>query len=77
MRKGDDPGRVTQAVKEKAAEIQRQLPAGVEMRPFYSRDVLVRTTVTTVLRNLLEGADLSFFSCLFSFTISELLSSLR
>jgi len=58
MRKGDDPGRVTQAVKEKAAEIQRQLPAGVEMRPFYSRDVLVRTTVTTVLRNLLEGAGL-------------------
>ena len=58
MRKGENPGQVTEAVKQKAAEIQRQLPAGVEMRPFYSRDILVRTTVTTVLRNLLEGAGL-------------------
>jgi cobalt-zinc-cadmium resistance protein CzcA len=30
----------------------------VELRPYYNRDVLVRTTVTTVLRNLVEGAAL-------------------
>jgi heavy metal efflux system protein len=58
MRKGEKPGEVTAAVKRKAAEIQRHLPAGVEMHPYYSRDVLVQTTVTTVLRNLLEGAGL-------------------
>src|SRR2546428_13536179 len=32
------------------------LPSGVELRPYYSRDRLVTTTVTTVLRNLVEGA---------------------
>src|SRR5437016_8267444 len=58
MRKGESPGPVTEAVKQKAAEVQRRLPAGVVMRPFYSRDALVRTTVTTVLRNLIEGAGL-------------------
>src|SRR5207344_835282 len=40
------------------AEVQKMLPAGVEMRPYYSRDRLVQTTVTTVLRNLVEGAGL-------------------
>src|SRR4029077_2658040 len=37
-------------------EMQKLLPAGVTMRPYYSRDQLVNTTVTTVLRNLIEGA---------------------
>src|SRR5205823_10691594 len=39
-------------------EEKRMLPAGVVMRPYYSRDRLVRTTVTTVMRNLVEGAAL-------------------
>src|SRR5437879_12381144 len=34
------------------------LPAGVELYDYYSRDRLVKTTVTTVLRNLVEGAAL-------------------
>jgi len=37
-------------------EVQKLLPAGVALRPYYSRDQLVRTTVTTVMRNLIEGA---------------------
>jgi len=56
MRKGENPGIVTENVKKKVGEIQKLLPAGVELRPYYSRDRLVRTTVTTVLRNLVEGA---------------------
>jgi cobalt-zinc-cadmium resistance protein CzcA len=56
MRKGENPGIVTDRVKRKAAESQKLLPAEVELRPYYSRDQLVRTTVTTVLRNLVEGA---------------------
>ena len=56
MRKGENPGIVTEAVKAKAKEIQKLLPSGVELRPYYSRDRLVNTTVTTVLRNLIEGA---------------------
>jgi len=58
MRRGENPGRVIEGVKAKVADIQKMLPAGVEMRPYYSRDRLVQTTVTTVLRNLVEGAAL-------------------
>jgi len=58
MRKGENPGQVIEGVKRKTAEIQKMLPAGVEMRPYYSRDRLVNTTVRTVLRNLVEGAGL-------------------
>jgi len=58
MRRGENPGKVIEGVKAKVAEIQRMLPAGVELRPYYSRDRLVKTTVTTVFRNLVEGAGL-------------------
>ena len=56
MRKGENPGRVIEAVKARLPEIETHLPADVTIRPYYSRDVLVRRTVTTVLRNLVEGA---------------------
>src|SRR5437870_13880788 len=56
MRKGENPGDVTESVQAKAKEVQKLLPSGVELRPYYSRDRLVTTTVTTVLRNLVEGA---------------------
>jgi heavy metal efflux system protein len=56
MRKGENPGDVIEGVRTKIEELKRILPAGVEMRPYYSRDVLVKTTVTTVMRNLIEGA---------------------
>jgi heavy metal efflux system protein len=58
MRKGENPGRVIEAVKARFPEIEKLLPADVKIRPYYSRDVLVRRTVTTVLRNLVEGAGL-------------------
>ncbi|PYN38474.1 MAG: CusA/CzcA family heavy metal efflux RND transporter [Candidatus Rokuibacteriota bacterium] len=58
MRKGENPGRVIDALKIALPEIQKLLPSGVELRPYYSRDVLVKRTVTTVLRNLMEGAGL-------------------
>ena len=58
MRKDENPGQVIEGVKAKLAEIRDLLPAGVELRPYYSRDRLVRATVTTVLTNLVEGAAL-------------------
>jgi cobalt-zinc-cadmium resistance protein CzcA len=58
MRRGENPGKVIEGVKAKVAEIQQMLPAGVELRPYYSRDRLVKTTVATVFRNLVEGAGL-------------------
>src|SRR5262249_24505179 len=56
MRKGENPGAVIDGIQSKLDQIRPLLPAGVEMRPYYSRDRLVRTTVTTVIENLLEGA---------------------
>ena len=58
MRKGENPDAVIEGVKKKLAEVKRTLPAGVELYDYYSRDRLVKTTVTTVLRNLIEGAAL-------------------
>jgi len=58
MRKGENPDAVIAGVRAKIHERQTSLPPGVSMRPYYSRDRLVRTTVTTVLRNLIEGAAL-------------------
>ena len=56
MRKGENPGVVIEGVKKKLGQLRSVLPADVELRPYYSRDRLVRTTVTTVMRNLVEGA---------------------
>ena len=56
MRKGENPGAVLAGVKKKLDEIRPLLPAGVTISPYYSRDRLVTTTVTTVMRNLVEGA---------------------
>jgi heavy metal efflux system protein len=58
MRKGENPGKVIAGVREKIAEVQKLLPPGVELKPYYSRDRLVQTTVNTVMRNLVEGAAL-------------------
>jgi heavy metal efflux system protein len=58
MRKGENPGEVLEALQAKLAGIQDLLPGGIELRPYYSRDRLVKTTVKTVLTNLVEGAAL-------------------
>jgi len=58
MRKGENPGQVIEGVQRKVSGMQQFLPAGVELRPYYSRDVLVKRTVKTVMWNLIEGAGL-------------------
>src|SRR5258705_4189274 len=58
MRKGENPGAVIAGVRTKIEDLQKLLPAGVELKPYYSRDRLVKTTVTTVLRNLVAGPGL-------------------
>src|SRR3989454_6515993 len=58
MRKGENPGYVIEGVKARVEHIRKILPADVELQPYYSRDRLVKVTVTTVMRNLVEGAAL-------------------
>lgn len=54
--KGANGRDVVDRVTRRLAEIQRVLPAGVRVRPFYSQADVVERTTYTVFRNLLEGA---------------------
>ncbi|MBI3733324.1 MAG: efflux RND transporter permease subunit [Chloroflexi bacterium] len=58
MRRGENCDAVLERVKAKIPEIQELLPPGVELKPYYSRDRLVKTTVHTVMHNLVAGAGL-------------------
>ena len=63
MRKGENPGEVITALKDKIAYLNEQiLPADVEIVPFYDREDLVDLAVHTVTRNLLEG--IFFVTCI-------------
>jgi cobalt-zinc-cadmium resistance protein CzcA len=57
MRKGENPSVVLKGVKEKIGELNsRGLPQGVQIVPFYDRAWLMDKTLTTVFKNLVEGA---------------------
>lgn len=57
MRKGENPSEVLKGVKQKVAELnERGLPPGVQIVPFYDRSWLMGKTLSTVFRNLVEGA---------------------
>ncbi len=56
MLKGANSRTVVEHVKERIAQIQKTLPKGVELIPFYDRAELVDRTIWTVVKNLLEGA---------------------
>lgn len=56
MLRGETPGEVIGALKEKIKELkERILPDNVEIVPFLDRTTLVEATVSTVMKNLLEG----------------------
>jgi cobalt-zinc-cadmium resistance protein CzcA len=57
MRKGENPSVVLKGVKEKIAELNAMgMPKGVQIVPFYDRTWLMAKTLTTVFKNLVEGA---------------------
>jgi cobalt-zinc-cadmium resistance protein CzcA len=56
MLKGASGRDVVTAVKEKLPDIQRALPKGVELVPFYDRTDLVKKAIYTVTKALAEGA---------------------
>jgi heavy metal efflux system protein len=55
MLMGENSRTVVDRVKTRLDEIQRFLPKGVKIEPFYDRTDLVRRTIETVRKNLLEG----------------------
>ncbi|HEX9050544.1 MAG TPA: CusA/CzcA family heavy metal efflux RND transporter [Anaeromyxobacter sp.] len=57
LRKGENPATVLDAVHRKVDALNGGvLPRGVRIVPYYDRTTLVRHTLRTVLRNLVEGA---------------------
>jgi cobalt-zinc-cadmium resistance protein CzcA len=72
MRKGENPSVVLKAVKDRIAELNaRGLPQGVQIVPFYDRTWLMGKTLSTVFKNLIEGA------VLVSLVLFVFLSNLR
>ena len=57
---GSNSRDVIYAVKDRVAEIQRELPAGVTIEAVYDRAEFVERTLSTVLANILEGAAVVF-----------------
>ncbi|MCC6491719.1 MAG: efflux RND transporter permease subunit, partial [Pirellulales bacterium] len=54
MRYDENPLEVTQAVKDKIAQLQPGLPAGVRIVPFYDRTRLIESAIDTVSETLIE-----------------------
>ena len=61
MLKGDNSSRVIEDVKEKIIQIQKTLPEGVELEPFLDRTKMVNSAISTVSKNLMEGALIVIF----------------
>ena len=53
--KGENSRTVTEDVKARLQEIQKSLPPGVVIKPFYDRTELVGKTIRTAATNLVEG----------------------
>ena len=56
MLKGENFNQVIENVKERIVQIQKTLPEGVVIEPFIDRTELVGRSISTVQRNLIEGA---------------------
>ena len=56
MLKGANSRTVVEQIKERVTQIQKSLPPGVQLIPFYDRAELVDRTIWTVIKNLVEGA---------------------
>ena len=56
MTKGGNPSKINADLKERIAQLEKRLPAGVKIVPIYDRTDLVKHTVFTVAENLVIGA---------------------
>lgn len=65
MLQGENSRVVAKLVHEKVQEINKSLPTGVIIRPFYDRTQLVNETLHTVAGNLLEGGFLVIVALFF------------
>jgi len=61
MLKGENFNQVIENVKERIVQIQKSLPEGVVIEPFIDRTELVGRAISTVQKNLIEGALIVIF----------------
>lgn len=61
MLKGANSNEVIQKVKDRVEEIQKTLPEGVKIEPFLDRTKMVNNAISTVAKNLTEGALIVIF----------------
>ncbi len=61
MLKGANSSKVINNVKERIAKIEKTLPEGVVIEPYLDRTKLVNNAISTVSRNLIEGALIVIF----------------
>ncbi|WP_033149084.1 CusA/CzcA family heavy metal efflux RND transporter [Prevotella sp. P6B1] len=61
MLKGANADKVVTAVKERIQEVQKSIPADIEIKPFLDRSNLIERTTSTIARNLIEGALIVIF----------------
>lgn len=59
MRYGENPLEVTRRIKDKIRELQKGLPEGVKIVPFYDRTPLIEGAIDTVTRTLVEAIAIS------------------
>lgn len=60
MLKGANANVVTQELEKRVAKVQKMLPEGVSVEPYLNRSELVNRNISTVIRNLVEGAIIVF-----------------
>ena len=53
--KGENSRTVAGRISDRLQQVQKALPPGVKIEPFYDRSTLVNSTVRTATRNLIEG----------------------
>ena len=60
MLKGANANAVTQELEKRVEKVQKMLPEGVSVEPYLNRSELVNRNISTVIRNLIEGALIVF-----------------
>ena len=60
MLKGANASLVTKELEKRVEKIRKILPEGVDIRPYLNRSELVNRNISTVIRNLVEGALIVF-----------------
>lgn len=61
MLKGANANVVTKELEARVEKVQKMLPEGVSIEPYLNRSELVNRNISTVVRNLIEGALIVFF----------------